>query len=307
MNPFGVGHAHGKIIWFGEHAVVYHYDAIALPVTPLTVSIKMTPSNKTFLQSSFYQGPLEEDSLLKGFFMLHQALKEKLPLRDVQVELDTQLPVGAGLGASAAIASAWVMAAYDLTDQPLDAKTHFELIQVSEAYFHDKPSGIDAMMTLSNDAIRYKKEQNPVSVDVNLNAYLTVVYSNQKGLTKEAIQTIADLMNQKDYQKRMAKLGSQTEKALQALAQKDLSRLGTLMTQSHELLKRFKVSHPVLDELVNHALKMNALGAKLSGGGLGGVMIALFDDLKKAQHYLNAVKSLGYNTAFNLPLHKEVL
>lgn len=307
MNPFGVGRAHGKIIWFGEHAVVYHYDALALPVTPLTVTLKMSPSLKTELHSPFYKGPLEETSFLKGFFMLHEALKTKIPIQNVKVELISKLPVGAGLGASAAIASAWVMAAYDLTDQPLDAKTHFDLIQISEAYFHEKPSGIDAMMTLSEGAIRYKKDQNPVLVDVNLDAFLTVVYSNQKGLTIEAIDIISKLMSDKKYQKRMSTLGAQTEKALNAIAKKDLNEIGQLMNQSHEHLKAFNISHPVVNDLVQLALNHKALGAKLSGGGLGGVMIALFETKELAQNYLNTVQENGYDISFMLPLSKERL
>lgn len=304
MNPFGVGSAHGKIIWFGEHAVVYHHEAIALPVLPLQVTLKMTPSIKTNLKSTFYTGPLEENSYLKGFFMLHEALKKRLPIGEVDIELISDLPVGAGLGASAAIASSWVMAAFDLTDQPLDAKTHFELIQISETHFHDNPSGIDAMMTLSQDPLRYKKDQNPLSVPLELEAYLAVVYSNQKGLTKEAIANIQNLMKDKTYQKKMSHLGNITEKAVHAISKKDIKGLGTLMNQSQKLLKDFGVSHPSLDNLIQEAITHNALGAKLSGGGLGGIMIALFEDKESAQSYLDTVKEKGYEIQFLLPLTK---
>jgi mevalonate kinase len=307
MNPFGVGSAHGKVIWFGEHAVVYHFDAIALPIIPLKVTLKMSPSLKTELHSDFYQGPLEENSFLKGFFMLHEALKKQLPIQEVKIELSSDLPVGAGLGASAAIASAWVMAAYDLTDQPLDAKTHFDLIQISEQFFHENPSGIDAMMTLSYDPIRYKKDQTPVPINVDLDGFLAIVYSNQKGLTVNAIQTIQTLMKQKSYQKMMSDLGHNTELALQFIAKKDIRSLGKLMAKSHELLTTFNVSHKALDFLVSHAYLFNALGAKLSGGGLGGVMIALFESIENAHKFISSVKDQGYTIAFTLPLKKEGL
>jgi len=307
MNPFGVGSAHGKVIWFGEHAVVYHYDAIALPIIPLKVTLKISPSLKTELHSDFYTGPLEETSFLKGFFMLHEALKKQLPIQEVKVELSSDLPVGAGLGASAAIASAWVMAAYDLTDQPLDVKTHFDLIQISEQFFHEKPSGVDAMMTLSYDPIRYKKDQTPVPINVDLDGFLAVVYSNQKGLTVDAIQTIQSLMKQKSYQKMMSELGQNTELALSLIAKNDIHGLGKLMAKSHELLKAFNVSHESLDFLVSHAHQFDALGAKLSGSGLGGVMIALFESLQNAESFIASVKEKGYEIAFILPLKKEGL
>lgn len=298
MNPFGVGMAHGKVIWFGEHAVVYHHPAIALPLTDHRVHIKMDPSSTTELISPFFNGPLHEAHGFDGLVALMDHLKEILPLGDVQITLRSDIPIGAGLGASAAIASALVQAAFDLTDHPLDAGTHFELIQRSESYFHTHPSGIDAYLSIHAEALRYRKDQSPESLPLNLNAHLVVAHSNIKGATKDAVERVATLMQEKKYAKWMADLGHITLAALAAIKRHDLPQLGQLMNQSHALLKRFNVSHPVLDEMVKRALDQGALGAKLSGGGLGGIMIALFEAKNQALAFQTELKTQGFQDVF---------
>lgn len=294
MNPYGMGQAHGKVIWFGEHAVVYHHPAIALPLKAASVQVKMTPSDHLEFISSFYQGALTDAPHLEGFLKLYQALQVRLPLGNTTIELHTDIPVQGGLGASAAIASAMVQAAYDLTDQPLEAGTRYELTQISETFFHQNPSGIDAFMSMSKTAQRYRKEQAPAALNFSLDGELVVVYSNVPGNTKDAIVKIAKATQETKLYKTMADLGHLSEDALEAILGRDLNVLGRLMNQAHQLLKSFDISHPSIESLRAWALEKGALGAKLSGGGLGGVMIALFDDASKADLYTEHLKDQGY-------------
>ncbi len=298
MNPFGVGMAHGKVIWFGEHAVVYHHPAIALPLTEHRIHIKMDPSSKTELISPFFNGPLEGSQGFEGFIALLERLREILPFQDATITLRSDIPVGAGLGASAAIASAIVQAAFDLTDHPLDAGTHFDLIQLSEGYFHTNPSGIDAYLSIHDEALRYRKDQSPESIQIDLDAHLVIAHSNVSGSTKDAVEQIARMMKEKKSSKKMADLGHITLNALEAIQAKELKKLGQLMNDAHGLLKRFNVSHPVLDDLVDQALSHGALGAKLSGGGLGGIMIALFEGKSGALAFQEHLHQSGYPHVF---------
>lgn len=305
MNPFGVGLSHGKIIWFGEHAVVYHHPAIALPLNQLRVHIKMDPSSKTELISPFFNGPLTAGQGLDGWIALLEALREKLPLNHVRITLETTLPVGAGFGASAAIASALVMAAYDLCDHPLDQKTHFDLIQISEQIFHTNPSGIDAFLTMTTHPQRYRKDQSPQALSIDLNASLVIAHSNIKGSTKDAVEHIASAMQDKKIMKHMADLGHLTVEALDAIQAKNIPALGRLMNAAHGLLQTVGVSHPVVDGLVQEALNQHALGAKISGGGLGGIMIALYDDEAAADRFITHLQTQGFTTAFKRSLRHE--
>lgn len=302
MNPYGMGQAHGKVIWFGEHAVVYHHPAIALPLKSAEVRVKMTPSDTLQFISPFYQGTLSDAPHLEGFSKLIEALKGRLPLSNVTIELETDMPVRGGLGASAAIASAMVQAAYDLTDQPLEQGTRYELTQISEQFFHHNPSGIDALMSISQTAQRYRKEQAPSALDFSLDGELVVVYSNVPGNTKDAIVKIAKATQKTKVYQTMADLGHLTEDALEAIFGRDLNLLGRLMNQAHQLLKSFEISHPSIETLRTWALEKGALGAKLSGGGLGGIMIALFDDPAKAQAYTQYLKENGYLKYWHMAL-----
>lgn len=305
MNPYGMGQAHGKVIWFGEHAVVYHHPAIALPLKSAMVHVKMTPSDTLQFISPFYQGALQDAPHLEGFSKLIDVLKVRLPLGNVTIELDTDIPVQGGLGASAAIASAIVQAAYDLTDQPLEHGTRFELTQVSESFFHQNPSGIDAFMSMAKTAQRYRKEQAPSALDFSLDGELVVVYSNVPGNTKDAVVKIAKATKKTKLYKTMADLGHLTEDALAAILGRDLNLLGRLMNQAHQLLNRFEISHPSIESLRNWALEKGALGAKLSGGGLGGIMIALFDDPGKATAYTEFLQENGYLKFWRLALKES--
>ena len=305
MNPYGMGQAHGKVIWFGEHAVVYHHPAIALPLKSAMVRVKMTPSETLQFISPFYQGALQDAPHLEGFSKLIDVLKVRLPLGNVTIELDTDIPVQGGLGASAAIASAMVQAAYDLTDQPLEHGTRFELTQVSESFFHQNPSGIDAFMSMAKTAQRYRKEQAPSALDFSLDGELVVVYSNVPGNTKDAVVKIAKATQKTKLYKTMADLGHLTEDALAAILGRDLNLLGRLMNQAHQLLHSFEISHPSIESLRNWALEKGALGAKLSGGGLGGIMIALFDDPAKAQAYTEFLQENGYLKFWRMALKES--
>lgn len=302
MNPYGMGQAHGKVIWFGEHAVVYHHPAIALPLTSASVRVKMTPSETLQFISPFYQGALLDAPHLEGFSHLIDALKIRLPLGNVTIELETDIPVQGGLGASAAIASAMVQAAYDLTDQPLEQGTRYELTQVSEQFFHQNPSGIDAFMSMAKTAQRYRKEQAPSALDLSLDGELVVVYSNVPGNTKEAIVKIAKITRQTKLYKKMAELGHLTEDALEAILGKDLNVLGRLMNQAHALLQSFEISHPSIETLREMAMNSGALGAKLSGGGLGGIMIALFDNPDRATLFTEQLTEQGFKTYWRMSL-----
>lgn len=305
MNPYGMGHAHGKVIWFGEHAVVYHHPAIALPLKTAVVQVKMTPSDSLQFISPFYQGTLDDAPHLEGFSNLFVELKRRLPLGNVTIELTTDIPVQGGLGASAAIASAMVQAAYDLTDQPLEQGTRYELTQISEKFFHQNPSGIDAFMSMAKTAQRYRKEQAPSALDLTLDGELVVVYSNVPGNTKDAIIKIAKATQKTKLYTLMADLGHLSEDALEAILGRDLNLLGRLMNQAHQILNHFEISHPSIETLRDLALNQGALGAKLSGGGLGGIMIALFDDPNKATSYTEQLQEKGYLKYWRMPLKES--
>ena len=145
---------------------------------------------------------------------------------------------------------------------------------------HGNPSGIDAAATSGADPLFLLEDFRP-HFSMNLsNAYLVVADTGIKGQTREAVKDIAQLAqnNPTAIAETMKQLGSFTKEAKQAILQDDKQKLGQLMTLAQEQLQQLTVSNDMLDRLVALSLEHGALGAKLTGGGRGGCMIALTDN-----------------------------
>jgi mevalonate kinase len=99
-----------------------------------------------------------------------------------------------------------------------------------------------------------------------------------QGSTKEAVSKVAKLFTQNLAQAHLESIGLMSLLMKEAIEKKELDDMARLMNQSHYHLQELGVSHPRLDEMVNASLSLGALGAKLTGGGLGGSMIALIDN-----------------------------
>jgi mevalonate kinase len=280
----GVGRAHAKIILIGEHAVVYGHPGIALPFFPLGVVATITESNHDEMISDFYQGPLiKAPTHLLFLQKLVQTLRSNLNLNPISIHIKNQIPSAGGMGSSAAISSAIVAACYDYAKQPLDDQKRFDLTQLAEKIVHGSASGIDALTTSQDHAWYFIKNKPPVIVDLKVPGFLVVANSGIRGQTKDAVSQVAQLFTKNLAQAHLESIGLMGLLMKEAIERKEIDDMARLMNQAQFHLHALGVSHPVLDQMVNEALSMGALGAKLTGGGLGGCMIALTDQLASAQ------------------------
>jgi mevalonate kinase len=285
MNAqIGVGKAHAKIILIGEHAVVYGHPGIALPLLTLNVIVKVQFAQEDYLRSELYTGPLAQAQVQLGFIQgLIQNLRKTLNLNPVLVEIDNNIPPAGGMGSSAAMSSAIVAACFDLAKQPLDDQQRFNLTQEAEKLVHGSASGIDALTTTHDHPWYFIKQKPPVMLPLKVPGFLVVAYSGVAGETKKAVSQVAQLFTKNLAQAHLESIGLMSLLMKEAIERKELDDMARLMNQAQFHLQALGVSHPILDDMIAVALSVGALGAKLTGGGLGGCMIALTDQQGTAE------------------------
>ena len=278
----GVGQAHSKIILIGEHAVVYGYPAISLPLLEVEVTCRVVPATTPWRL-------FEEDTLSMAVY----ASLEYLNITDafIRCQIDSAIPEKRGMGSSAAISIAAIRAVFDYYQAELPHDVLEILVNRAEMIAHMNPSGLDAKTCLSDQPIRFIKNVGFEELDMDLSAYLVIADTGVYGHTREAIQVVES--KGKEALPFLYALGELTQQAEDAIKARDAVMLGEILTKAHGNLKEIGVSSLEADALVNTALQHEALGAKMSGGGLGGCIIALVADYHQAQNLAERLEEKG--------------
>lgn len=314
----GYGQAHGKVILMGEHSVVYGYPAIAIPFFEAKVICEVYPRDGAiWLESDFYTGellaaPVERAHLVSAIHSSLDYLNQER--KDLTIKIKSDLPSSRGLGSSAAVAVAMIRAIFHYFRRNISEQELITLAHEAEKIAHGNPSGIDVLTTAFDRPIwfrkggedRQSKELKPMDIEVS--AYLVVGDTAILGQTREAVLKIAQSKGAKSEvtEKRLAELGEYTVQAQECIKENEPLKLGDLMSKAHANLKELGVSHPALDRLVDKAMHMGALGAKLTGGGLGGCMICLTDSYQKAQEIAAGLEQEGAKGTWIYPMSKAL-
>lgn len=288
--------ASAKIILFGEHAVVYQQPAIAVPVFALQAHADMQASDKPFHiiatdLGNRLMGLAQDQPLMQMALSTFHALQIEAP--DASLRLSSTIPMASGLGSGAAVSTAIgrAIAAYSNCD--LSAEMLNQLVYQIEQIHHGTPSGIDNTVIVYEQAIYYVRNQPLKMIENASDLTLLIADTGQAALTKVAVGDVRKLVETQPEQTMpvIEAIGQLTEAAQSAMQAGQPEALGQLMVANHEQLQRLTVSSPQLDRLVAAAISAGALGAKLSGGGRGGNMIALVDD--KAEQVREALLTAG--------------
>ena len=277
----GHGQTWAKAILLGEHSVVYGHPAVAVPLQDLRMRATASPtSGPSTLSSLDYSGPLDQAgsrfaSVARAFEVAREFSGGLVQAFDITTVSD--FPHERGLGSSAAAAGAIIRAVLDACGREASSDELFALTQMAEQIAHGKPSGLDAAATCSPCPIRFQGGQmRPLSQRID-NAFLVIADSGIHGSTREAV----------------GGLGALTQNAIMALDQADAPALGVAMDEAHAVLTELSLSLPILDDLTEAARSAGALGAKLTGGGLGGCVIALVTGESATRRVRAALEQAG--------------
>ena len=299
--------APGKIILFGEHAVVYGRPAIAAPVTGVQATATVTdgrPGSGLVLELPDVGQRLAVTGDPAGQPLAHLATLalhalELDPPPAWVVTLRSTIPLASGLGSGAAAATAIVAALAGAAGVTLAPDQVSALVYESEKHFHGTPSGVDNTVIAYGQPVWFVRGQAPQPFA--LRHPLTLVIADT-GIASPTSIAVGDV--RRAWQAEPARsealfdaIGEIVQAARCALEEGDAAELGRLMDRNHQALQALTVSSVELDRLCQAARQGGALGAKLSGGGRGGNMIALVQP-EQVEQVTAALLAAGATRAF---------
>ncbi|MEM2888156.1 MAG: mevalonate kinase [Candidatus Bathyarchaeia archaeon] len=285
--------APAKVILLGEHFVVHGAPAIVLAIDlRATVLAEQRRDKKIYIESKAlkYSDYFKNDdfrlkkrnkhlnSQLKPVYAI---IKNVMEIADkefgVNLKIDSDIPVAAGLGSSAAIAVASVAALSHLFSLSLDDKEIFELAFEAEKIIHGNPSGVDPAVSTYGGILRYQKGKDIQKIGANITLPLVIGDTEIKRSTGEMVTHVGEMRNRFPaiFERFLETENEIVARSIDALRNNDIETLGDLMNINHALLYAIGVSNEPLDKLVYAARKAGASGAKITGAGGGGCIVAL--------------------------------
>jgi mevalonate kinase len=292
----GVAEAPGKVIISGEHFVVHGATAIAAAIER-KVRAEATRSDRLAIRSNLE----DPDDLAPPRMLVESLYKAKRAEPKISISITSNLAEGAGLGSSAATMIAVAGAASALEGWPLDHGSLAEAAGAGEKLVHGNPSGIDVTTSALGGLLLFKRGEPPRPVELPSPVTLMVVFSGRKRNTGKLISRVAGM--KETYPALFASLCDSATLVsglcADALLRGDAPGLGRLMTYSHAVLARAGASNKRLDELVDTCLSLGCLGAKLTGAGGGGSVLAVPPpDPRVAKTAAERLTKKGYDTFF---------
>ena len=271
----GIGKSHSKIILIGEHSVVYGYPAIAIPLKKIKIECIVEEAKSSCFDN-------RTDTLSVALFTALKYLKKENA--KIKYKITSQIPPKRGMGSSAAVSIATIRAVFDYFGEYLEDTLLEKLVHTAEIVAHSTPSGLDAKTCLSDKAIKFIKNKGFSYIDLNLDAYLVIADTGIYGNTGEAIQKVKNLGSNADSS--LNKLGELTDEMAKILTgniqskEEKVDKIGKIMTKANTELGNLNITIEKTDLFVKTAIENGASGAKISGGGLGGCVIALAKNLE---------------------------
>jgi len=303
----GTGKGYGKTILFGEHFVVYGLPAIASALgTYTTANVKVIESNGWVVDDQRPATPgykkKKNDEAMHSIKNVIEHLNIDTTNQKLEITFKGNLIAASGVGASAAQCTSLARAFNDTFNLELDDEKINEAAYEGEKAYHGTPSGIDNTASTYGGLIWFIKNLSGSKNTMDLmkaSKKMHLVIANS-GITASTTEVVADVRrlkeeNQEKFEKIFKKYKIIAEEAKDALINGDINKTGTLMNKNHNLLREITVSGEVNEKLVDIALQAGALGAKMTGTGRGGLVIAVAENEESQLRISKAIKTKGYD------------
>jgi mevalonate kinase len=306
-----VASAPAKIILFGEHFVVYGEPAIVLAIDKRAYAKVENRDDKRLhlhsinlnLAGYFENGTFKNE---KGdakearmkFEPVKLAAERVLQMHGenvgLNIEISSAVPVAAGLGSSAAVVAAVAAAVAALLDIKISKEDIFRITYEAEKIVHGTPSGIDPAISTFGGTLLFQMDTGFKPLDVKMDIPLVIGDTGVERLTRVQVEKVREVKEKYPQVIDLIMLTAReiVLRAIEAIKEDDFNTLGDLMNVNQALLCGLGVSEESLEWLINAARKAGAIGAKLTGAGGGGCMIALTRN-ENLEQVVEAIQKAG--------------
>lgn len=277
--------APGKVILFGEHFVVYGVKAILCSINKrVTVTAEKTSERKISINSEIgklvlepNKSILEINSPLKPFYYLaNKAIENKDT--GIHIEIDSEIPLGVGLGSSSACCVAGAAAIFKLFGD-ISKEEILELAIEAERTIFENTSGADCTVCVYGGIMEYDKKQGFKKIEDEPNFQLVIANSNIEHSTESMVSEVKafTIKNKEEFSKLLNQELELVEDVLKLLKENNTIELGEKINQNQEYLEIIGISNNKLREMIEIGQK-TSFGAKITGSGGGGCIFAITDE-----------------------------
>jgi len=295
-----IASAPGKVILFGEHFVVYGVKAILCSINKrVTVTAEKTSERKISINSKIGKLELEPDkpiseinSPLKPFYYLANKAVENKDT-GIRIQIDSEIPLGAGLGSSSACCVAGAAAIFKLFGN-ISKEEVLKLAIEAERTIFENTSGADCTVCTYGGIMEYDKNKGFKKIEHEPNFQLVIINSNMEHSTQSMVSKVKEFENKnKEEFSKLSNLESKlVEDVLKLVKENKIQEIGQKMNQNQEYLENIGISNKELTKMIKIGQE-SSFGAKITGSGGGGCIFALTNE-SNLQNILKKFKDNNY-------------